>query len=185
LTDKNVVVAISGLHGVGKTSQAKKLAISFGLRHVSGGMIFRDLAKLKGISLVSLSNAAEKSNEIDHLIDNRMVEEGRKGNVIIDSMLCAWFLRDIAHVKIFLLASERVRIARIASRDKVSYQEAYSETLARESSEMNRFKRYYNLTIEDVKSSCDLVLSTDDLEEGEVFSILKYYVQLRISKLGL
>ncbi|MEM3403880.1 MAG: cytidylate kinase family protein [Nitrososphaeria archaeon] len=183
MTDRNVVVAISGLHGVGKTSQAKRLANSFGLRHVSGGIIFRDLAKIKGASLVSLSNAAEESNEIDYLIDSRMVEEGRKGNVVIDAMLCAWFLRDIAHVKIFLSAPERVRIARIASRDGVSYQEAYNETLAREASEMNRFKRYYDLTIEDVKNSCDLILSTEGLDEDEVFSILKYYVQLRISKL--
>jgi len=179
----NIVIAVSGLHGVGKTTQAKKLAEYFGLRHISGGMIFRQIAESKSLSLLFLSEAAEKSEEIDHLIDSSMVEEGKKGNVVVDSMLCAWFLRDIAHIKIFLTIPEKVRIERIAKRDGRPFQDAYNETLGRESSEISRFKRYYGVTLDDVRNSCDLVLSTQGLIEDEVFSILKYYTQIRISKL--
>ncbi|MGQ9780907.1 MAG: (d)CMP kinase [Nitrososphaeria archaeon] len=180
---KDVVVAVSGLHGVGKTSHARRLAESFGLRHVSGGMIFRNLALSRNISLLSLSMEAEGSGEIDRLIDGAVVEEGMKGNVVVDSMLCAWFLRDIADIKIFLFASEDVRVKRIALRDGRSFDESYRETIGRESSEIARFKKYYGVSMEDVKNACDLIMSTEDLSEDEVFSILKYYVEIRISKL--
>lgn len=180
---KNIVIAISGLHGVGKTSQAQRLADSFGLRHISGGMIFRRLVQSRNTSLLSLSIEAESSDEIDHLIDEMMVEEGKKGNVIIDSMLCTWFLKEIASIKIFLFAPEKVRVERIALRDGKSYVDAYNETIGRENSEIGRFKRYYGITIEDVKNSCQLVLSTENLSGEEVFSILKYYIQIRIGKL--
>lgn len=179
----NAVIAISGLHGVGKTTQANRLAEYLDLRHVSGGTIFRHIAESKGLSLLSLSEAAEKSEEIDRLIDSFMVAEGKKGNVVVDSMLCAWFLKDIANIKIFLTTPEKIRIERIAKRDDRSFQEACKETLGRELSEISRFKRYYDITLDDVRNACDLVLSTNGLSEDEVFSILKYYIQIRISKL--
>ena len=180
---KNVVIAISGLHGVGKTSQARRLAEWLGLRHVSGGSIFRKLAKSKGMALTELSLIAEKSDEIDRSLDGMMVKEGKEGDVVVDSLLCTWFLKDIATIKIFLFAPEQVRIQRIASRDKKAYKEAYEETITRESSEINRFKKFYNITLEDVKNSCHLLLSTEGISEYEVFSILKYYVQTKLGKL--
>jgi cytidylate kinase len=181
---KGIVVAVSGLHGVGKTSQARRLAESFGLRHVSGGMIFRSLARSRNISLLSLSMEAEGSEEIDRFIDGAVVEEGRKGNVVVDSMLCAWFLRDVADIKIFLFAPDNVRIDRIAVRDGRPFSESYQETIAREGSEIARFKKYYGLSMEDVKNACDLIMSTEDLSEDEVFSILKCYVETRMRRLG-
>jgi len=181
---RGVVIAISGLHGVGKTAQAKRIAAAFGLRHVSGGAIFRSLAKEKGMSIIELSKNAETSDEIDKLIDGRMVEEGMKGNVVVDSMLCAWFLKDIASIKIFLSAPDNIRIERIAKRDKKSFKEAYEETIAREASEISRFKKYYGLSISDVKDACHLILSTEDLSEDDVFTILKLYIQLRLKNIS-
>ncbi|MCX8188887.1 MAG: AAA family ATPase [Nitrososphaeria archaeon] len=177
---KNIVIAISGLHGVGKTAQARRIAEEFGLRHVSGGAIFRSLAREKNLSLIELSKNAEVSDEIDKLIDGRMVEEGKKGNVVIDSMLCAWFLKDLALIKIFLTAPDNIRFERIAKRDKKSFMDAYKETVAREASEISRFKKYYGLSISDVKDVCHLILSTEDLSEDDVFIILKSYIQLRL-----
>jgi len=112
-----------------------------------------------------------------------MVKEGKEGDIVVDSLLCTWFLKDIATIKIFLFAPEQVRIQRIASRDKKAYKEAYEETITRESSEINRFKKFYNITLEDVKNSCHLLLSTEGISEYEVFSILKYYVQAKLGKL--
>lgn len=178
--NKSIVIAVSGLHGVGKTVQAKRLAEAFGLRHVSGGAIFRSLAQEKGISLIELSKNAELSDEIDRLIDGRVIEEGIKGNVVIDSMLCAWFLKDIALVRIFLFAPDNVRIERIAKRDRKSFDDAYKETMAREASEINRFKKYYGLSLSDVKDVCHIVLSTEDLNEDEIFLILKSYIQFKL-----
>ena len=181
---RNIVIAVSGIHGVGKTTQAKKIAKFFGLRHVSGGMIFRRLAGSKNLSLLSLSELAENSDKIDRSIDGAMVEEGKRGDVVVDSMLSVWFLESIANIKIFLTIPDNVRIERIAKRDGKSYQEAYNETLGRESSEINRFKRYYNINLDNVKNVSDLVLSIQGLNEDEVFSILKYYIQIRLSNLG-
>ena len=55
-----ITIAVSGLHGAGTTTVAQGLVEAFNLRYISAGMIFRQLAKEKGITLVELSQLAEK-----------------------------------------------------------------------------------------------------------------------------
>ena len=47
-----LTVTISGLHGTGKTTYARILSKDFGLRHISAGDLFRQIAKGKGVSIL-------------------------------------------------------------------------------------------------------------------------------------
>lgn len=166
-----IVVALSGFHGTGKTTIAKKLATRYGLKYVSSGMIFRNLAKVMNLSLEELSKLAETKPDIDYAIDDRLKKIASEGGVVADALLSGWMLKDVAHIKMWFHAPLEVRIKRIADREKRDYKEVYKETLAREYSEVSRFKRYYNIDLNDL-STYDFVISTYPYSLDAVVSIV-------------
>ncbi|MEM3654149.1 MAG: nucleoside monophosphate kinase, partial [Candidatus Bathyarchaeia archaeon] len=117
---KPIVITISGPHGTGKTTYAKRIAEAFNLKHVSAGELFRKIAQEKNISVEKLSEIAIKSQEIDNLIDERTKKEAEIGNVVIDGQLAGWMALKNADLKIFLTAPKEKRFERIAKRDSIS-----------------------------------------------------------------
>ncbi len=166
-----LVITIGGLHGTGKTTYAKALAKIFGLRHVSAGGIFRKLAEEKGLSLQDLTNLAKENREIDEFVDSKIKEEVEKGSVIIDGLLSAWMAGDKADIKIYLFTPDDVRFRRIASRDKISFEEAKKLTLEREKIEKERYKKFYNLDLDDL-IIYDIVFNTNLLPLNSNIKIL-------------
>jgi cytidylate kinase len=154
-----LVVTIGGPHGTGKSTYAKMVANELRLRYVSAGLLFRDLAREKRISLEKLSKQAAKAPEIDNLIDERSAAEAAKGNVVIEGQLAAWMAKDLAQVRIYLNAPDEVRITRIARRDHVGYEAARKQTMERERIQRDRYKRYYDIDIDDM-SLYNIVIDT-------------------------
>jgi cytidylate kinase len=99
---------VSGPHGTGKSTYAKALAGALGLRYVCAGELFRELAKERNLSLETFSSLAAKDPAIDKLIDERTKTEAKKGSTIIDAQLGAWMLKDIADVKVLMVAPDEV-----------------------------------------------------------------------------
>lgn len=153
------VITVSGPHGTGKSTYAKALADAFRLRYVSAGKLFRDLAKERGVSLEVFSQMAAQDPAIDRIIDERTKTEGERGNVVIDAQLGAWMLKEIADVKVLIVASDDVRFRRIAARDGISVEEARKVTLAREAIQRERYLKYYGLDVND-QSIYDLTIDT-------------------------
>jgi cytidylate kinase len=166
-----VVIAISGLHGAGKTTAAKHLARKFKLRYVSAGDVFRQMAKERGMTLEEFSRYAERHPSIDFEIDQRTVEAAKGKNVLIDGRLAGWMAKR-ADIKILMTASLEVRVKRIVGREGRRYREVLEETRTRERSEARRFKRFYDIDINDY-SSFDLVLNTDRLSVNSMARILE------------
>ncbi len=154
-----LVVTIGGPHGTGKSTYAKMIAKQFGLRYVSAGQLFRDLAKEKGVTLEELSRQAAESPEIDRLLDERSAAQAAKGNAVVEGQLAAWMAKDRAQVRIYLKAPDEARFARIAHRDHVDYETAQKQTLEREQIQRERYKRYYGIDIDDM-SPYNLVIDT-------------------------
>ncbi|MDH5201053.1 MAG: AAA family ATPase, partial [Candidatus Bathyarchaeota archaeon] len=69
--ERGLVIAVSGLHGSGRSTHAKRLAEEFGLRYVSSGTIFRQMAEERGLTLEEMSRLTEEDPEFDKLIDER------------------------------------------------------------------------------------------------------------------
>jgi len=178
-----LTITISGLHGTGKSTYARILSKHFGLRHVSAGDLFRQIAKERGVSVIELSKTASESREIDSLIDERTRKEAETGDVIIDGFLAGWMAGDAANLKIQLIAPESVRIERIARRDRVSYDEARAETLRREKMERERFRKVYKIDINNY-SIYDLVLNTGRLSLKANVGIIRVFIQEYIKLYG-
>ncbi len=177
-----VTIAISGLHGAGKTTAAKALSEKFGLRYVSAGTVFRQMAKEQGMSLDEFSHHVEEHPEIDQKIDRRSADEAKSDDVLIDARLAGW-MAEGADLKILLAASLEARVRRIAKRENRSLEEVRRETLAREQSEAKRYKKLYGIDVDDY-SVFDLVLNTENLSEEEMVQVLRQAVEQMIRKKG-
>ncbi len=173
--ERGLVIAISGLHGSGRSTHARRLAEAFDLRYVSSGTIFRQMAEERGLTLEEMSRLTEGDPELDKLIDERARLESLKGGVVIDATLSGWMAED-PDLRIFLTAPLEARMRRIAEREGVSLEEAREETLAREVSERERFKAYYGVDVGDL-SVYDLVLNTELFEPKGTARILKRFVE--------
>ncbi len=178
-----IVVTIGGPHGTGKSTYARIIAKEFGIRYVSAGQLFRDLAREKDIPLEELGKRAAEEPDIDHLIDQRSAEEAKKGNVVVEGQLAAWMAKDIAQVRIYLNAPDEVRFARIARRDHVDYETAKRQTKDRERIQRDRYKRYYGIDIDDL-SLYNLILDTGkrSVEEASSELISRIHGMLRMRK---
>lgn len=170
------VITIGGLHGTGKSSVADHIAKRFGLRRVSAGIIFRQLAQERGLSLEDFSKMAEEEVEIDRLIDDRLRTEAEKGDVVIDGQLAGWMAGENSDLNVFLTASDETRVRRISERDSRDFEEALEETRTREASERERYFEYYEVDICDV-SIYDLIVNTEMYSLEEVVEIVAAAVE--------
>ena len=173
----NRVIAIGGLHGSGKSSVSDRLSQEFNLRRVSAGVIFRRLAKERGLTLEEFSRVAEGDEDIDKLLDDTLKDEAKKGDVILDGQLAAWMAGEYADLKILLTAPMEMRIQRIVERDGTTYEYARRETVTREGSEKARYKEYYGVDISD-KSIYDLILNTEKYDLDGVVEILSAAIRI-------
>ena len=172
----DLIITISGLHGTGKSTYTNVLACEFGLRHISAGELFRQIAAEKKCSLTELSQEAEKNDEIDYLIDERTKREIEKGKLVIDGLLAGWIAREYTSLKIYLTTPFTIRIGRIALRDGIDYSEAERVTVLRENIERQRFKRMYGFDISNL-SIYDLVLNTSLMSVESNIEVLKSFIR--------
>ncbi len=175
-----VVVAISGLHGAGKTTAARAIAKKFKLHYICAGTVFRQLARERGMTLDEFSRYAERHPKIDRAIDRRTAEAAKEDNVLIDARLAGWMAKR-ADLKILLTAPLEVRVRRIARRERRSYRSVLRETVERERSEARRFRRFYGIDVND-RSPFDLVLNTERLSPREMARVLELAVDLVLKR---
>jgi len=179
-----VVITVSGLHGSGRSTQAKLLAREFNLRYVSAGQLFRDIAREKGVAIHMLSSQLLSDPTIDYMIDERTKREAEKGDVVLEGDLSGVMAGNLADVKIFLKASDEARFRRIAKREGCSLEEAAKITLEREERDRVRFKIFYGVDPFDL-SLYHIVLDTSLLTVESTFRILKVCVEEYIKCKGL
>ncbi len=166
-----MIVTVSGPHGTGKSTYAAKLARGLELRHVSAGLLFRRLAKERHVSLEELGKLALKDPSIDRLVDEETMTEAEKGGVVVDGQLAGWILKEIADLRIYLMAPDNVRMERIAKRDHLGLEEAKNDTVLREKVQSERYKTHYGFKVDD-RSIYHLILDTSLLPMEDTARIL-------------
>ena len=152
-----MIIAIAGPIGVGKSTVARALADRLGYRYISGGEVFRDLARERGISVVEVNKLAETDPALDRELDRRQHELAKAGTCIVESRLAGWMVD--AELKVWLRASVDVRAARVARREGQPVASARAELVERERSEWARYKGVYQIDIDDL-SPYHLVIDT-------------------------
>jgi len=171
-----MIITISGAPGTGTTTLARGLAASLGLRWINSGEIFRRIAGEKNISIKEMNRLAEKGPEIDYQIDDAQKALAREGSGVFEGRLSGHLLP--ADMKVLLKADLRARAERIARRESKLPEDAMQETRAREESEARRYKKYYNIDINDL-SVYDLVVDTGRFNEAGTFSIVLAAARVR------
>jgi cytidylate kinase len=177
---RDLVITVAGLHGSGRTTQAKLIAKEFGLRYISAGILFRKRAEELGLSLEEMTLKASESREFDNYLDKISKEESRRGGVVIDATLSAWMAEN-PDVKIHLTCPFEERVNRIASREGRDPVDVEKETRYREKKEHERFMEYYGIDLDDL-SVYDIVVNTRILDEHGTSRILKAFIREYLNK---
>jgi cytidylate kinase len=171
-----MIITISGAPGTGTTTLARALAAELGVRWINSGELFRKIASEKNISVKEMNRLAEKGPEIDYQIDDAQKALAREGSGIFEGRLSGHLLA--ADLKVLLKTDLRARAERVARREAKLLEDAMQETRSREESEARRYKKYYNIDINDF-SVYDLVVDTGRFNEAGTFSIVLAAVRAR------
>src|SRR3989338_4289699 len=136
-------ILICGLSGSGKSGVAEIVAKKLNLRLIHTSGILRQLfeKKIEEIDLQKglknkgfwesnegkklykqrLEGISKKEKSVDELLDEKLLKEIEKGNVVMDSWTMPWLSKK--GLKVWLKTSNKVRGKRLAKRDNLSEKE--------------------------------------------------------------
>ena len=173
-----VVVCVCGMTGCGKSTVAKRLAEKYGLTYFSGGNALKALALKAGYKPAERGwwETAEGMNFLqqrmedptfDRKVDEKLVELAKQGNVVLDSWTMPWLLKQ--GFKVWLEASPRVRVKRVAERDGIDVEKALNVLKAKDERTEMIYRDLYGFDLGKDFSPFNLILVTDTLDVDEVF----------------
>jgi cytidylate kinase len=165
----------------GKSTVARKIAEKYGLTFVSGGDTLKALALKEGYEpthfgwweskegMLFLANR-RRDSKFDEEVDKELLSLAKKGNVVLDSWTMPWLLK--RGFKIWLEASPKKRVRRIAERDRMSFKEAFEALKNKESETKAIYKKLYGFSLGEDFEPFDFVLDTDNLDRDQVLQVL-------------
>lgn len=169
-----MIITIGGPIGSGKTTVSKAIAEKFGFIHISAGVIFREMARERDITLEEFSKLAEENHEFDDELDRRQIKLAKEAeNAVIDGRLSGWLID--ADLKIWLKAPLETRAKRVSGREDKDYERAIEDVRARGDSELKRYREIYSIDLRDL-APYDVVLNTDIFSADEVIGIIERIV---------
>ena len=179
-------IIISGPPAIGKTTIAKGLAKEFGLLHLSGGDILKELAEEEGFETggddwwdtqegMNFLTQRQKNSEFDKKVDDKLKEFFSKGDVVITSYTLPWLVE--GGVKIWLSGSKENSAQRMTIRDNLSETNALEIVQKRYNENKIIYKKLYGFEFGEDLSVFDKIIETDDLNAEQVLEIAKSTVR--------
>jgi cytidylate kinase len=181
MSQKHMVICISGMAGTGKSTLAKKLAQKYGFDYYSGGDALKVLASEEGYNAsqpgwwespqgLKFLKQREGDAKFDRAVDQKLLEYTEKGNVLLDSWTMPWLIK--SGFKIWLLASMEKRAARVAQRDQITVEQALKVLKEKEDRTKGIYEKLYGFMLGEDFKPFNLVLDTESLNAEEVFQVL-------------
>ncbi len=156
----DIIITIDGFAGAGKGTLAKQVAEILDLKHFSASDVFYQIAEERNLSDHELSKKAEK--EVDLAIDRKTLERGLNQSCVIDSRISSWVLGSYSDLRIRLTAEPEERARRLAEREDLDLEEAEKIISKRDQGDIERYRKYYDLDLNDT-SIYDLLIDNTDL----------------------
>ena len=179
-------IIISGPPAVGKTTIAKAIAEEFGLTHLSGGDILKELAEEEGFKTggddwwdtqegMNFLSQRQENSEFDKKVDEKLKKHFLDGNVVITSYTLPWLVE--GGVKIWLEGSKENSAQRMTTRDNMSKDNALEIVQKRYQENKKIYKVLYGFEFGEDLSVFDKVIETDGLNASQVLDIAKTVVR--------
>jgi len=179
-------VIISGPPAVGKTTIAKGIGKEFGLRHLSGGDILKELAQDEGFNTggddwwdtsegMNFLSHRQENSEFDKKVDNKLKKLFLEGNVVITSYTLPWIVE--GGVKIWLAGSMENSARRMTARDNLSKNDTIKIVQKRYDENIIIYKTLYGFEFGEDLSVFNKTIETDNLDAGQVLEIAKSTVR--------
>ncbi len=160
-----MIITFSGLNGAGKTVTSKLLADRLGWQWHGAGMFMRQLAKKKGMTISEFDAFVKQNPDIDKELDQQIsLLADKNESLVVDGRLAWYFLP--SSIKIFLTASEDVRVKRVfaVGREREvysSYEESKHLLQKRIDITRNRWMQLYGINGYD-ENNFDIVIDTSN-----------------------
>jgi len=176
-----MIITISGDPGSGKSTVAKAIAEKLKIKHLSAGDFMRELAAERKMTILELTQKAEKDQSIDKEIDERTKKLAEQDNFIIDSRLAWYFIPK--SLKIYLKCSADEAAKRVFTQkrggieaENISLEQTKANIIKREQSEIKRYKKYYSVDFKK-EENYDFVLDTTKLTIPEAIDEVLEFVE--------
>jgi cytidylate kinase len=181
VTNKSLILCISGMAGTGKSTLSKKIAKRYNLKCYSGGDALKELAKEEGYEItgegwwespdgLNFLEKRVKDPQFDKVVDSKLLGYAKLGNVLLDSWTMPWLIKD--GYKIWLMASLDKRASRVAERDKLTVEQAYAVLKEKEAQTKAIYKQLYGFNLGEDFTPFNFILDTDNLNADQVFEVL-------------
>ena len=179
-------IIISGPPAIGKTTIAKAITEEFGLTHLSGGDILKELAEEEGFKTggddwwdtqegMNFLSQRQENSEFDKKVDEKLKKHFLDGNVVITSYTLPWLVE--GGVKIWLDGSKENSAQRMTTRDNLSKDSALEIVQKRYQENKKIYKALYGFEFGEDLSVFDKVIETDGLNASQVLDIAKNTVR--------
>ncbi len=179
-------IIISGPPAIGKTTIAKGLAKEFGLMHLSGGDILKELAEEEGFETkgddwwdtqegIDFLSKRQENSEFDKQVDDKLKKLFSKGDVVITSYTLPWLVD--GGVKIWLDGSKENSAQRMTTRDNLSKNDTLEIVQKRYNENKIIYKALYGFEFGEDLSVFDKIIETDNLNAEQVLELAKSTVR--------
>ncbi|MBE6455401.1 MAG: cytidylate kinase family protein [Alphaproteobacteria bacterium] len=171
------IITLSGQLGSGKSTIGKMLAEKLGYSFYSTGNMQRQIAARYGVTTLELNEMCKTNPEIDREIDSVLIDLPLSGqNYIVDSRVAFHFIPSSFKVKLnveTVIAGERIFNDTTRSGEKKYQQleDAVEALISRRALEVERFKRIYNVDI-DNDYNFDYVIDTTYKTPDEICDLI-------------
>jgi cytidylate kinase len=165
-------IVISGDLGSGKSTVSRELAARLGVRRISIGDLYRQMAESRGMSTLQLNLHAELDDDVDGYVDQLQAEIAKADEqLVVDGRLAWFFFTD--SFKVHLIVDPGVAAARVLARPSseveayASLEEATDRLKHRSDSERLRYLTRYGADKNRLRNY-DLVCDSTSASSDEV-----------------